>query len=301
MADFLSIRDLSKKDIERLLSLSSSMEKRIGKKGAGPLSGKIVSTMFFEPSTRTNMSFQAAAKRLGAHVLSFHPEKSSNVKGETFEDTVRMMDGYADALVIRHPQEGFAHKAAQIASHPVINAGDGGNQHPSQTLIDLYTIKKLKGTLTGLKVALMGDLRHARAMRSLLWGLSLYGNEISLVSPPSLRMEESIVQEAMGHGAKISISSAPDLRGLDVLYVCRVQAERFDDPSSAQGLLQSFRLDAKLLSSAPDSMAILHPLPKIDEVDPAVDGDPRAKYFEQAKNGVPVRMAVLLHCINGKQ
>ena len=300
MKDLLSIRDLEKKDVESFLSEASKMEALIGKKGAELLAGKVVANMFFEPSTRTNMSFQTAAKRLGAKVLTFHSNTSSSAKGESLADTIRMIDGYADALVIRHAVEGSARFAADIAEHPVINAGDGGNQHPTQTLIDLYTIKKLKGKIAGLNITLLGDLKHARAMRSLLYGLSMFGAEVTLASPPALRMDEEILTEANEKfGAKPKQTSEISLKDCDVLYVCRIQKERFSDPYEAEKMQKEFRVDMELLAGANKGMAILHPLPKIDEIPPEVDHTPFAKYFEQAKNGVPVRMAVLHRCIKG--
>ncbi len=301
MRDLVSIRDLEKKDIDSFLSEAAKMEKTIGGKQLTTLSGKLIANMFFEASTRTNMSFQAAAKRLGAKVLTFHSNASSVAKGENLADTIRMMDGYADAIVLRHPMEGAARFAADIAQHPVINAGDGGNQHPTQTLIDLYTIKKLKGKIGGLNVTLLGDLKHARSMRSLLYGLSMYNVNVTLVSPSSLRMDADILGEVKEKfGAKPSQSSEAALKGCDVLYVCRIQKERFSDQYEAEKMQREFRVDAEMLKGAGPKLAILHPLPKVDEIPPEVDADPRAKYFEQAKNGVPVRMAVLKKCMLGK-
>ncbi|MCX8197466.1 MAG: aspartate carbamoyltransferase [Candidatus Micrarchaeota archaeon] len=300
MQDLISIRDLDKKEIELYLKEASRMEKMLSSGQLSLLKGCIVANMFFEPSTRTNMSFQAAAKRLGAKVLTFHHSTSSTAKGETFADTVRMMDGYADALVIRHSMEGAARFAADLASNPVINAGDGGNQHPTQTLIDLYTILKLKGKIEGLNVTLLGDLKHARTMRSLLYGLSMFGAEVTLCSPEQLKIDPEIISEVKEKfGAKPTQTSKIDLAKCDVLYVCRIQKERFSDPYEAERMQKEFRVDLELLSNAPKNLAVLHPLPKIDEIPPELDSTQFAKYFEQAKNGVPVRMAVLYRCIRG--
>ncbi|MFA6489753.1 MAG: aspartate carbamoyltransferase [Candidatus Micrarchaeia archaeon] len=297
MRDLISIRDLEKKDVDSFLSEAAKMEKLVGKPQK-TLAGKLIASMFFEPSTRTNMSFQAAAKRLGAKILTFHSSTSSAVKGENLADTIRMMDGYADAIVLRHPMEGAARFAADLAACPVINAGDGGNQHPTQTLIDLYTIKKLKGKIGGLDITLLGDLKHARSMRSLLYGLAMYGAEVTLVSPPALRMDEDILKEVKAKfGAKPAQAAEAKLKGCDVLYVCRIQKERFSDSYEAERMQREFRVDMEMLKDADSKLAILHPLPKVDEIPPEVDADPRAKYFEQAKNGVPVRMAVLKKCI----
>lgn len=297
MRDLLSIRDLSRKDVEGLLNESARMERLLGRPQK-LLAGKIVAHLFFEPSTRTNLSFQAATLRLGGSVLPFYPQLSSAAKGESFADTIRMVDGYADALVIRHPEEGSAQEAAAIASHPVINAGDGANQHPTQTLIDLYTMQKLKGKISNLRVALVGDLKHARTMRSLLYGLALFGVSPQLVSPASLRMDRGFLREIRKKfGIRPEERGKPDLKNCDVLYVCRVQQERFASRAEAESAQRAFRITPQMLSDAPRGMAILHPLPKLSEILPKVDSDPRAKYFSQAKNGVPVRMAVLKKCV----
>ncbi|HQT45254.1 MAG TPA: aspartate carbamoyltransferase, partial [Candidatus Micrarchaeota archaeon] len=195
MDGLISIRDCEKGDLEEYLELAEKMEALL-KSGKRIIDNKIVACMFFEPSTRTNMSFQAAAKRLGADVIAFNSELSSSKKGESLIDTVRIIDGYADVLVIRHPGEGAARIADRVAKNPVVNAGDGGNQHPTQTLIDLYTIKKSKGDIEGLNIHLVGDLKHARAMRSLVLGLAMFGARITLVSPKGLEMDKEIVAEA---------------------------------------------------------------------------------------------------------
>ncbi|MEM4348425.1 MAG: aspartate carbamoyltransferase [Candidatus Anstonellaceae archaeon] len=301
MQDLISIRDLNKNQIEKYLREAAKMEKLIlSKRQLSLLQGKIVSIMFFEPSTRTNMSFQAAAKRLGAKVLTFHHSTSSTAKGETFSDTVRMMDGYSDALVIRHSLEGAARLAADLAEHPVINAGDGGNQHPTQTLIDLYTISKLKGKISGLNVTLLGDLKHARTMRSLLYGLAMFEAEVTLCSPESLRIDSEILSEINEKfGVKPVQTSKLQLKDCDVLYVCRIQKERFSDQYEAERMQKEFRVEMAMLSEAKKDLAILHPLPKVDELPAELDFTPYAKYFDQARNGVPVRMAVLHRCING--
>lgn len=300
MRDLVSIRDLTKKDVESYLSEAARMEKLLNKPKNELLKGKVIASMFFEPSTRTNMSFQAAAKRLGAKIMTFYPHTSSTAKGETLGDTIRMIDGYVDAIVLRHAYEGAARYAADLSEHPVINAGDGGNQHPTQTLLDLYTIKKLKGKISGLKVALLGDLKHARTMRSLLYGLAMFGADVTLISPQQLRMDADVLDEVkQKFGATPKQTSDINLAGFDVLYVCRIQKERFSDPFEAERMQKEFRVDLDALKGASKNLAILHPLPKVDEIPPEVDSDPRAKYFEQAKNGVPVRMAVLYKAVKG--
>ena len=302
MPDLLSIYDLDRKSADAMLSESAKMDALL-KKGRPlrTLSGKIVANLFFEPSTRTNFSFQSAAARLGATPLAFYSDKSSAQKGETYADTIQMMDGYADCLVIRHPEPGMPQLAAEIASHPVINAGDGGNQHPTQALIDLYTIQKLKGKIDGLNITLMGDLKHARAMRSLLHALAMYGANVTLCSPQQLRMDPAVISRAKeDFGASIREAAKPSFSKCDILYICRVQRERFADPDEALRMSSAFRLSMATLASAPKGMAVLHPLPKLDELPREFDSDARAKYFEQAKNGVPVRMAILKRCVLGK-
>ena len=302
MPDLLSIYDLDRRKAEAFLSEAAKMEALLKKgKPIRLLEGKIIANLFFEPSTRTNYSFQSAAARLGATPLAFYGERSSAQKGEGFSDTINMMDGYADALVIRHPQPGMPQLAAEIATQPVINAGDGGNQHPTQALIDLYTIRKLKGKIKGISVTLMGDLKHARAMRSLLHALAMFGANVTLCSPQILAMDPEITARARKEfGASIRETAKPSFAGCDVLYLCRVQRERFADQDEANRMSQELRLSMNALRTAPKSMAVLHPLPKLDEIPPIFDRDARAKYFEQAKNGVPVRMAILKRCVLGR-
>ena len=302
MPDLLSVYDFDRREADAFLSEASRMEALLKKgKPLRLLEGKIIANLFFEASTRTNFSFQSAAARLGATPLAFYSDKSSAQKGETYADTIQMMDGYADCLVIRHPQPGMPQLAAEIASHPVINAGDGGNQHPTQALIDVYTIKKLKGKIEGLNVTLMGDLKHARAMRSLLHLLAMYGANVTLCSPALLAMGPEVIARAKKEfGAKIKETSKPSFAKCDILYLCRVQRERFADQDEANRMSQEFRLSMNALRAAPKEMSVLHPLPKLDEIPKEFDSDVRAKYFEQAKNGVPVRMAILKRCILGK-
>ncbi|VVB66001.1 Aspartate carbamoyltransferase [Candidatus Gugararchaeum adminiculabundum] len=297
--DLISIRDLGKDEIENLFSLAKKME-GAAKSGKKFFNDKIVFNLFFEPSTRTNLSFQAAAARLGCTPVAFNPQVGSVQKGETFSDTIKIIDGYCDVIVIRHALEGSARFASQIAEHPVINAGDGGNQHPTQTLIDLYTISKIKGKIKGLSVHLVGDLKHARAMRSLLYGLGMFGAEVTLTAPVGLEMDPAIINEVKEKfGTKIRLTGKVDLKDADVLYVCRVQKERFADPYEAEKIKKEFRINPEYLERAKDDMIILHPLPKIDEIPEEVDKSKHAKYFEQARNGIPIRMAVLYTVLGG--
>ena len=294
--DLISIRDLDKSAIDRILERAAA----IAAKGPAPsVKGKVLATLFFEPSTRTKLSFQSAALRSGMSYIDFLPEMSSLRKGESFEDTIRIVAGYADVLAIRHPKEGAARLAADIIEKPVINSGDGANQHPTQTLIDLYTMKKAKGRIKGLNVTLLGDLKHARAMRSLAYALAMYGAKVSLAAPKGLEMEPAYVKELQERfDFHVSLKSEPGFADADVLYVCRIQQERFADPYEAKIVSDRFRVKKEDLKGAKDDLVILHPLPKINEIDAAIDSMKQARYFEQAHNGVPVRQAVLEYALD---
>jgi aspartate carbamoyltransferase catalytic subunit len=292
LKDLVSIRDIDNKWATSIFKLADEMDT---KPAPRKLAGKVLSTLFFEPSTRTRLSFHTAAARLGISLLDIESVgDSSIVKGESLVDTIKIIDGYADCIVLRHPLEGSARLAADLAKNPVINAGDGGNQHPTQTLIDLYTINRLKKKVGGLHVSLVGDLKYARTMHSLLYGLAMFGAEITLVSPKELQMDEVFLEEAKEKfGAKVRTSNEMNFRDCDVLYVCRIQKERFADPYEAVRLQQEFRITLDSLKGAKDDLIILHPLPKVDEIAPEVDKSEKVRYFEQARYGVPVRMAIL--------
>ncbi|HSB47644.1 MAG TPA: aspartate carbamoyltransferase [Candidatus Bilamarchaeum sp.] len=288
--DLVSIRDLEKKEIEKILD--SAEEIRKGRKA--DLKGKILAAMFFEPSTRTKLSFEAAALRCGMGYLDFQPETSSLKKGESFTDTIKVVSGYADAIAVRHPKEGSARLAADISDKPVINAGDGANQHPTQTLIDLFSIRRSKGRISGLNVTLLGDLKYARAMRSLVYGLAVFGAKVTLVAPEGLGMDEEYLDEVKkAFDFKVQIKSEPEFSEADVLYVCRIQQERFADPLEAKRIMEKFRVRKSDLEDAKEDLVILHPLPKLNEIEPAIDAMKQARYFEQAHFGIPVRQAVL--------
>lgn len=291
--DLISIRDFDKKTIEQILSVAKKMENKRNK----ALAGKILATLFFEPSTRTRLSFQSSMLRLGGQVINFGSiEQTSINKGESFTDTIKIVEKYADGIVIRHASEGTARLAAEVAGIPVINAGDGANQHPTQTLIDLYTLQKFKGNISKLNVCLTGDVKYARAMRSLLYALSMFGARVTFASPPGLEMEASAVEEVeKKFGARLTTAASLSeaIEKADVLYVCRIQAERFSDPYEAQKAQREFKLTKELVEQGKKDLIILHPLPKVNEIDPALDETPYAKYFQQAANGIPVRMAIL--------
>lgn len=297
--DLISIRDLDKETIEGILSLSARMESDLASGTVKKREG-VLATLFFEPSTRTKLSFQTAANRLGMQYIDFFKETSSLKKGESFIDTIKTVSGYADLLVIRHPKEGSTRLAADVCDTPVINGGDGSNQHPTQTLIDLYTMSKHKNGLKELNVVLVGDLKHARTMHSLLYALSMFGANITLTSPKGLEMDNSYVEEVgVKFGAHIKKNNVLNVDDADVLYVCRIQEERFADPYEAKRVKAQFMITKENLKGAKEGLMILHPLPKIGEIAPEIDATPWAMYFEQAHYGVPVRMAVIEWLLRG--
>ncbi len=263
-----------------------------------PLRGRIMATLFYEPSTRTRFSFEAAMLRLGGQVIAAEDASkgSSAVKGETLEDTVRIIAGYSDLIVLRHPEMGAAARAAHVSPVPVINAGDGAGQHPTQALLDLFTIKRELGRLYPLRVGIAGDLKHGRTVRSLSLILSAFpGNELVLIAPPELVMQDDILSQLRARGVAIQqeqdlVAVAPTL---DVLYQTRIQKERFTSSAEYERMRCVYIVDKALMRRLPEHAILMHPLPRVDEIDPAVDKDPRAAYFRQARNGLAVRMAVL--------
>ncbi|MFO8114232.1 MAG: aspartate carbamoyltransferase [Halorubrum sp.] len=257
--------------------------------------GRVLALCFFEPSTRTRMSFDSAAKRLGIDTVDMGDVDSSSVsKGESLSDTVRVIEGYADALVLRHPSEGAATLAAEHVSVPVVNAGDGAGQHPSQTLLDLHTIRENHG-LDGLTVGIMGDLKYGRTVHSLAAALTEFDANQHFISPESLRLPRSVRFDLHETGAQMrEHTDLEDVLGdLDVLYVTRIQKERFPDENEYHRVAGEYRIDAETLEDAPDDLTVMHPLPRVDEIAPDVDETDHATYFEQAHNGIPVRMALL--------
>jgi aspartate carbamoyltransferase len=267
------------------------------------MEGKIVATLFFEPSTRTRLSFETAANRLGARVISVASAASSSAaKGESLADTIRTVDGYADVIVMRHPMNGSAQIAADNAKHPFINAGDGSGQHPTQALLDIYTIGKEKGALGGQTVTLVGDLKYGRTVHSLSYFMTLYGNKMFFVSPKSLRMPSEITADLKARGADIEETENLEkaLSVSDIVYVTRVQRERFENPSEYEKLKGSYIINRALINQAKKGITILHPLPRVDEISTDVDDYEGAAYFRQAHNGVYIRMA-LLALVSGKE
>jgi aspartate carbamoyltransferase catalytic subunit len=289
--------NLPRGDVDEILKQSDVMLGYLkSKKVPRLLKGKILATLFFEPSTRTRLSFTSAMQRLGGSVLGFSSEEGTSMKkGESMEDTVRMADSYSDIIVIRHPEMGSAMRAAKVAKNPLISGGDGPNQHPTQGLMDLFTIKREKG-LRDVNVALCGDLKYGRTTHSLIYLLAMYGIGINLVSPKSLRMPDRVVKEIKeNNGCEIKEfrSMHEVVSDVDVLYVTRIQKERFLNISEYGKLEGSYRVDKRLLEKAKKGLIVMHPLPRISEISTEVDSTPFAKYFDHAAYGVPVRMALL--------
>ena len=292
--DITSIEDFSRAQIDHILDVSQSMEP-IAKKGSDLLKGKILATLFFEPSTRTRLSFETAMLKLGGSNIGFaEAEVTSVKKGENLADTIRTIEKYADVIALRHSLEGAAKLAAEFSVIPIINAGTGAEEHPTQALMDLYTMRKEKGKIDSLKVALVGDLRYGRTVHSLALALSLYNIELYLVSPETLRMRKDVLETVKN---KIDVTQDANLEAImpkiDVLYVTRIQKERFPDAAEYAKLKGAYKVDKKTLENAKNEMIIMHPLPRIDEIAPEVDSMPQARYFQQVYNGVVVRMALL--------
>ncbi len=292
--DIISIQDFTQQEINHVLDVAKTMEP-LAKGGSDMLKGKILATLFFEPSTRTRLSFETAMLKLGGNYIGFaEPDLTSARKGENLADTVRTVENYADAIALRHGLEGSAKLAAEFSKVPIINAGTGAEEHPTQALIDLYTIRKEKGKIDGLKVALVGDLRYGRTVHSLAYALAMYGVELYLVSPESLRMRKDVLQAVKN---KIPVSEGSNLDAIisqiDVLYVTRIQKERFPDAAEYAKVKGAYRIDLKTVEKAKKDMIILHPLPRVDEIAPEVDTTPPARYFQQVWNGIVVRMALL--------
>ncbi|HII77383.1 MAG TPA: aspartate carbamoyltransferase [Methanolinea sp.] len=294
MRHIISIRDLDRAEINGILDHAQALQEQDYDPQA--LTGKLLGLLFFEPSTRTRMSFASAVARLGGHSISMDSvEASSMVKGETLADTIRVVSGYVDAIVLRHPKEGAARLASEFAQVPVINAGDGAGQHPSQTLLDLYTIRQSM-PLEGVTVGLLGDLRYGRTAHSLAHALSLYRATLHTISPKGLELPSGLAGELRDSGTEVIEHDDVQevVKDLDVLYVTRIQRERFPDSSSYFKVASSYRVTPELLEGVRDHLVVLHPLPRVNEIDPRVDHLPYARYFEQSANGIPVRMAMLL-------
>lgn len=301
--DVVSIRDFSRDQIEHILKIADKMvPAALGEERSILLEGRVLGSLFYEPSTRTRLSFETAMARLGGQTIGFdEPRGSSAQKGETLADTVRMVSQFADALVLRHPQEGAARLAAHFSDKPVINAGDGAGQHPTQTLLDLYTIRKERRAIEGQHIVLVGDLKYGRTVHSLAEALSLFGANLTFVAPPGLEMPIETIQhvEANGVKPKTTASLQEAMKEADVLYVTRIQKERFPDLAEYQKVAGTYRIDRELLAQATPDVVVMHPLPRVGEIAADVDGTRHAAYFRQAFNGVPVRMAILALVLGG--
>ncbi len=293
--DIISIKDFSREEIDYILETAAAMEP-IAKTGSDMLKGKILATLFFEPSTRTRLSFESAMHKLGGSTIGFAEAEIASVKkGENLADTVRVVENYADVIAVRHPLEGAARLAAEFAEAPIINAGSGAEEHPTQALLDLYTIVKEKGKIDGLNIALIGDLRYGRTVHSLAYALSLYDVKLYLVSPETLRMRKEVLKTLRDKKVEVIEKNRVEeiIGDADVLYVTRIQKERFPDPAEYAKVKGSYKIDLETLRNAKENMIILHPLPRVDEIAPEVDSTPHAKYFRQVWNGIIVRMALL--------
>ena len=295
MKDIISMNDMSKEEILEILEIAEKIENSSKEEKLNFLKGKIIATLFFEPSTRTKMSFESAAFRLGAQVLQLPPlEQSSVKKGESFSDTIRMVESYSDVIVVRHPNDGAARLASTTSKKPVINAGDGSNQHPSQTLLDLYTIKEEKGTLSNLSIAFVGDLKYGRTVHSLVKALTHF-------NPKILQMPTYLIDDLDKNNIKYEILE--DFRDcldkIDVFYMTRIQKERFPDIEDYQKVKGVYVINKEnILGKCKEDMIILHPLPRVDEISTDLDETKHALYFKQAKNGIPVRQAMMMKVLD---
>ncbi len=300
--DIISIKDFSRKDLEHLFGVAKEMEtpEDGGKSDlySDLLHGKIMASLFFEPSTRTRLSFEAAMHKLGGDVIGFADKTITSIeKGEGFKDTIKTIENYADIFVIRHNKDGAARLAGDITDKPVINAGDGTNQHPTQTLLDLYTIKKTQNSLDGLKIAMVGDLKNGRTVHSLTYSLlNFEGNQLYFVSPPQLKMPSHLIEEL---NSKKCIYTELDklesvLNEVDIIYMTRIQKERFDDELEYRKVKGAYILNASMLNRPKSNLKIMHPMPIDNEIDYSIDETKHACYFEQVKNSIPVRKACLV-------
>jgi aspartate carbamoyltransferase catalytic subunit len=299
--DLISMLDLNRSEIETLFGIANEMKKYV-KSGTDNLKNRVLSTLFFEPSTRTRLSFETAMLRLGGNVIGFaDPSTSRMTTGETLADTIRMLDSYSNVIVMRHRIEGSARLASEIAAVPVLNAGDGSQHHPTQTLTDLYTIKSEFGQVDGRKIAILGDLRQTRSASSLCFGLTHFKDiELYLISPEPLKMRQEVKDYLDSSRLKYVESTTLEqyLSELDVLYVTRLQKERFTDSAEYERLKGSYIVTKSMLEKAKKGMIVMHHLPRIDEIPLEIDYTLNARYFEQAANGLPVRMALLSSVVN---
>lgn len=302
--NLIDLETVSKSDLQEIISLAG-MIKENPSIFTDACHGKIMATLFYEPSTRTKMSFQTAMLRLGGQVIGFdNPSNASIAKGESLKDTIRMVSGYADVIVMRNPIEGSAYAASLYSDIPLINAGDGGHLHPTQTLTDIVTLSYEKGTLEGLTIGLCGDMKNGRTVHSLIKTLSKYkGNRFIMISTPELQLPQYMLDilEESGCAYSFSDSLEKSIGELDVLYMTRIQQERFRSPEEYEAQKGIYVLDAKKMELAKKDLAVLHPLPRVDEITVEVDDDPRAKYFVQAEYGMYARMALIIKMLSKRE
>ncbi|GHT78018.1 aspartate carbamoyltransferase [Bacteroidia bacterium] len=296
---FVSIADCSKEDILHLIRKAEFFEQHPNQK---LLEGKVCATLFFEPSTRTRLSFETAVNRLNGKVIGFSDAATtSSSKGETLKDTIKMVSNYADVIIMRHYLEGAARYASEVTNMPVINAGDGANQHPSQTLLDMYSIYKTQGRLNNLTITMVGDLKYGRTVHSLLTGMSHFNPTFCFVAPEELRLPDIYKQFMDKNGIRYREHTdfSPEvINQSDILYMTRVQRERFTDLMEYEKVKNVYVLNNKMLDDSKENLRILHPLPRVNEIAYDVDDNPKAYYFEQAKNGVYARQAIICHVLN---
>ncbi len=291
--DIISINDFSKEEILYVLKIAKEFD---GNHRSLILQGKVLAAMFFEPSTRTRLSFTAAMEQLGGSTIGFETADVTSIqKGESLWDTIKMVEQYADVIAMRNPIEGSARLAAEAASIPVINAGDGSNQHPTQTFVDLFTILKTKGRLDNLTIGMVGDLKYGRTVHSLTIALSHFNTTFYFIAPDELKMPAEYTEYLSAKGIKFTETSSlgKASKSLDVLYATRIQKERFPDPLEYEKYKDVYMLDESLLKNVKKDLKIMHPLPRVGEISPALDNTPHAIYFQQAGNGIPVRKALL--------
>jgi len=289
----VSIDDLTTEEVLNILDLAGEFEKNPSQP---LLSGKVIATLFFEPSTRTRLSFESAISRLGGRIVGFSDSSSSSVsKGETLHDTIKMVSNYSDLIVMRHPVEGSARFASEISSVPIINAGDGANQHPTQTLLDMFSIRKTQGTLENLNIFMVGDLKYGRTVHSLMMAMSRWNTTFNFISPEELKMPDEFKLYLENLGLKYYEHSdfTDIISRADIIYMTRVQKERFSDPIEYEKVKNVYVLKNSMLRNTKPNMRILHPLPRVNEIHTDVDSNPKAYYFEQALNGVYTRQAIL--------
>lgn len=296
----VSITDFSKEEIFRILDLAADFEKDPNQ---NLLNNKVIATLFFEPSTRTRLSFESAISRLGGKYIGFTDASSSSVsKGESLKDTIMTVANYSDLIIMRHPIEGSARWASEVSKVPIVNAGDGANQHPTQTLLDLYSIRKTQGTLDNLNICFVGDLKYGRTVHSLLQAMAMFNTTYNFVSPKELRIPDEYKLFLDRKGLKYFEHRELDevLKHADIIYMTRIQRERFSDPMEYEKTKNSYVLKNNMLDQTKDNMKVLHPLPRVNEIHTNVDENEKAYYFTQALNGVYTRQAIITHILGLK-